>query len=205
MRRSVETIAGHAASAAIAALLVALALAGCGSAAGSSAPGAASTAPRVTSRAIPLSSTAITNGKLSAVYTCDGENIAPPLKWGPVLTGVHELVLFALGVPARRSSHTKDTVEWAMAGVNPEWHELGPGSLPTGAFLVEASNGRRQYSICPPHGQTRRYRFVVYAVPELIQVTRKINGAKLLANLAEGPPNFRAPAQGELTATYRRR
>ena len=204
MRRPLEAIAG-AASIAIAALLAASALAGCGSAAGSSAPaGPTSTGPTVTSKSISLSSSAITSGKIPAVYTCDGKNIAPPLKWGPVLTGVHELVLFALGVPARPSSHAKDTVEWALAGVKPELHELGPGSLPAGAFLEEASNGKRRYSICPPHGQTRSYRFVVYAVPELIRATSKIDGVKLLANLAEGPPNFRAPAQGELTATYKR-
>jgi phosphatidylethanolamine-binding protein (PEBP) family uncharacterized protein len=202
MRRPLEAISS-AASFSSAALLLALALAGCGSSASGNASGTSSSGlSTVTTKPIPLTSTAFSLGSaIPARYTCDGANIAPPLKWGAVPPGTHEVVLFALGVSA---SGKKSTVEWAMGGLNPELHKVGAGEVPSGAFLEQASDGKRHYSICPPAGQTQIYKFIVYAVPSLIKVTSKINGTGLLHNLAEGPPNFRAPAEGELPTSYTR-
>jgi phosphatidylethanolamine-binding protein (PEBP) family uncharacterized protein len=211
MRRPLEAISS-AASISSAVLLLAIALAGCGS---SSSPGSSSSVPStprpgssaVAAKAptvIPLTSTAIAGAKIPARYTCDGANTAPPLKWGAVPSATKEIVLFALGVTPGQASIGSSSIEWALGGVKAEVHELAAGKLPTGAFLEEASDGKRHYSICPPRGQTKHYEFVVYAVPALVQVTREVNGVKLLHNLAEGPPNFRATAKGELSATYTR-
>ena len=184
-----------AARVASACLALALALGGCGS----------STAGGKAEVAIPLTSTAFEGGKLPARFTCDGANISPPLRWGSVPSASAEVVLFAIGKPASASTHVSSTIEWAMAGIKPGLHELKAGEVPHGAFLEQASDGKRQYSICPARGQTRFYAFAVYALPEKVKVTPKINGAALFHNLAEGPPKFRAPGSGAFTVTYTRK
>jgi phosphatidylethanolamine-binding protein (PEBP) family uncharacterized protein len=211
MRRPLKAISS-AASISSAVLLLAITLAGCGSS-GSDSPSSsnvthststASTAAAKAPTIIPLTSTAIKGAHIPARYTCDGADIAPPLKWGTLPPTTTEVVVFALGVTPGQSSLASSSIEWALGGVKSEVHELTAGELPTGAFLEEASDGKRNYSICPPKGQTKRYEFVVYAVPGPVQVTNKINGIKLLQNLAEGPPQFRATGKGELSATYTR-
>jgi phosphatidylethanolamine-binding protein (PEBP) family uncharacterized protein len=191
MRRPRKAISSTA-SASGAVLLAAMALAGCGSSSGGTSSGK-----------IPFSSSVVEGGELPAHYTCDGANVAPPLKWGATPTGTKELVLIALG--KGQSNSATSTVEWAMAGVKPDLHELTAGERPTGAFLVQASDGKRHYSVCPAKGQTKLYAFVVYAVPERVIVTRRVSGSTLYHNLAEGRPEFRAPASGEFTASYTRK
>jgi phosphatidylethanolamine-binding protein (PEBP) family uncharacterized protein len=192
-------------------LLTAIALPGCGSSGSNSAstavPASTRTPPASAggNSVIPLTSVAIEGGKLPARYTCDGEDIAPPLKWGTVPSASAEVVLFALGVTPGRGNPGSSSVEWAMAGLKPELHGVGAGELPSGAFLVQASNGTEHYRLCPPKGHTKHYEFAVYAMPPLVAVGKKISGVKLLQNLADGPPQYRAPGKGELSATYTRR
>jgi phosphatidylethanolamine-binding protein (PEBP) family uncharacterized protein len=212
MRRPPAKISS-AASISGAALLLALALGGCGGSSGGATAGGSGSAGSIAKSAvkipggavIPLTSSAIQNGELPARYTCDGANIAPPLKWGAVPSISGEVVLFALGVASSQSTPTSSSIEWAVAGLKPELHGIGAGELPSGAFLVAGSKGKRPYSICPPKGQTRHYRFVIYSMPPQVQVGKSIVGVKLLENLAEGPPEDRAPGKGELSVTYTRR
>jgi phosphatidylethanolamine-binding protein (PEBP) family uncharacterized protein len=177
-----------------AALALAIAFGGCGSSTSNAKKG---------SGTIPLASSAIEGNELPARYTCDGQNVSPPLKWGAVPLISAEVVLIAIGKPL--TGKGTPTIEWAMAGVKPELHELHAGQVPKGAFLEEASNGKRAYSICPPKGQSREYAFLIYSLPEKVIVTKNINGAALYHNLAEGPPKFRSPAAGEINAIYKRK
>jgi phosphatidylethanolamine-binding protein (PEBP) family uncharacterized protein len=202
MRRSLATIS-RAASILSAALLLALALGGCGSSS-SGSTGAVGSIAAKTQTVISLTSSAITGTQLPAHYTCDGANEAPPLAWGTVPSSTKEVVLFALGVTPGQTNRASSSVEWSMAGLKPELGGLNAGELPAGAFLEEASDGKRQYSICPPKGQTKHYEFVIYALPTLVSVTSHINGVKLLRNLAAGPARFRAAAAGAIAVTYKR-
>jgi phosphatidylethanolamine-binding protein (PEBP) family uncharacterized protein len=192
MRRVITSLRGTA-SLSGAVLVVAIALAGCGSNGSSAAKSAA----------ITLTSSGIEGPTLPARYTCDGANIAPALRWGPVPAGTKELVLFAVGKGA--TPQAPSTIEWALAGLKPELGEVAAGKVPKEAYLEEASNGKRHYSICPPHGQTREYAFAVYAVPEKVRVTPNVSGVILYHNLAEGKPEFRATGGGEIRVSYTRK
>lgn len=192
MRRPLKAITSTA-SISGAVLALAIGLAGCG----------ASSPKRLAT--ISLTSSVIEGTQLPARYTCDGADIAPPLKWGGVPSGTRELVLVAVGKPTSEASHAPSTVEWAMAGIKPELGEVAAGKLPAGAFLEEASDRKRHYSICPAKGQTRVYAFALYAVPPRVIVTHNVNGITLFHNLAEGKPEFRATASGVLRASYTRR
>jgi phosphatidylethanolamine-binding protein (PEBP) family uncharacterized protein len=179
---------------------LAVTLAGCG--------GTTDPTPAKTSARIALASPAITGAEIPARYTCDGANIAPPLRWGAVPPAVGELVLFALGVPSGRASIASAPIEWVIAGVNPQLHEIAAGALPPGAVLLEASDGKRHYSICPPKGHTERYAFAVFAVPPAVRVGNAIGGPQLLKNLVNGPPGGTpedlSPAQGIFYVSYKR-
>lgn len=186
-------------------LVLAIGVAGCGGSSSGSAEFASSATSAKKAVVIPFTSTAISSGKIPSRYTCDGANIAPPLEWGKTPPGTRELVLFALGVTSGESSHAPRSVEWAMAGLKPGLHGISAGELPTGAYLVQASDGKKRYSICPPKGQTKRYEFAVYAMPPAFGVGDAIDGVDLLRNLTEGQAPFRAPGQGRFFATYTRR
>lgn len=185
--RSTASISG-------AVLALGIALAGCGS----------GSAAKTTAR-IQISSSAIEGTTLPAHFTCDGANVNPPIKWSGVPSGTKELALFAVGKPPAGSANASSTIEWALAGINPSLGEVKAGKKPAGAFLEEASDGKRHYSICPPKGQTRLYAFALYALPEHVTVTAQISGVALYHNLAEGKPEFRAPAAGAITASYTRK
>jgi phosphatidylethanolamine-binding protein (PEBP) family uncharacterized protein len=186
------------------ALLLALALCGCGS---STPPEATASQPAATTPAsttIKFASPAI-KGTIPARYTCDGQDIAPPITWGAIPSKVRELAVFAIDVTPTSAGRPADTVEWAMAGLKPTLHKVAAGELPPHAFMEEASNGKAHYSICPTKGKPRRYKFALYALPPTAVATNRITGSELLVNLTEATPEDQAPASGEFTASYTRK
>jgi phosphatidylethanolamine-binding protein (PEBP) family uncharacterized protein len=180
----------------VAALLAALALSGCGSVGTNGAPKAVN---------IPLTSSAIHGSQLSAAYTCDGRNISPPLTWGAVPSSVEELALFALEVGPSKAGRYTLTVDWAMAGVAPALHHLAAGELPRGAFVLEANDGKRRYSVCPARGTTARYEFALYALPSGVHAAPQLRSVSLLSNLSSSTPQTAAPADGAFLVRYTRR
>jgi phosphatidylethanolamine-binding protein (PEBP) family uncharacterized protein len=203
--------------AAIAALLSALALTGCGGTSaktGTSIRTSAKAATTVrtstgasasTVAAVTLTSSAIQHGQLPATYTCDGKDINPPLTWGTVPAAIRELSLYALEYTPSPTGPSALGVEWVIAGVNPALHHINAGELPHGAFVLFTGNGKHNYSICPPKGQTKHYEFALYAIPPGVHVTPELSGIALLTNLTNPNPQFQSPATGTITATYTRR
>jgi phosphatidylethanolamine-binding protein (PEBP) family uncharacterized protein len=178
-----------------AALLLALALTGCG---GSGAP---TTVPR-----IAFKSPAILSGSIPAQYTCAGANHTPPLEWGTVPAGTAEVAVFVLGfTPISPSSKNyRASVEWAVAGVNPALHKLTPGVLPAGAHLGRDSDGKKRYSICPKKGTTEQYQFELYAVSPEETIKPSFNGLPVVAALANSKPGVPTMAHGGFNASFSR-
>ncbi len=182
------------------ALLAAVALGGCGAGA-TSTNGLTAAAPTP----VAFKSDAINNGKLPALYTCDGRDISPPLAWGAVPSKVQELALFALGTRLNQNGQAALSIEWGMAGVKPGLHHLRAGEVPHGAFLVTGTAGRRRYSICPAKGHTARYSFVLLALPPGARTSSKFPGAALFQNLTSSSREYATPVTGAFPASYTRR
>jgi phosphatidylethanolamine-binding protein (PEBP) family uncharacterized protein len=173
-------------------LLAVLALAGCGS---SSKP-----------TSISFKSPALVGGALPARYTCDGKDISPPLEWGKVPAANKELAVFILGLTPTSAGRYAVSIEWAVAGLNPALHRLAAGQLPTSANVGLTTAGRTRYSICPPPGQSKHYRFAVYGVPPGIGIPRHFKALELLRVLASPTSTqFGAQAGGSFHASYTRR
>lgn len=176
--------------------LLALALAGCGSAdSGADAPAQ-----------IEVHSSAIKGTTLPALFTCDGKNIPPPVEWGAVPAGARELVLLVIGLtPAAEAGSYSASVEWAVAGINPALHRLTPGRLPPGAYVGANSADKHQYSICPKPGVSQRYQFQLYSMPPRLRVAREFVGMSVLGTLNRPNASTSATGQGAFVVTYTRR
>ncbi|MCW3018525.1 MAG: phospholipid-binding protein family [Solirubrobacterales bacterium] len=180
-----------------AALLFGLALAGCSAGATTTSDPAANV-PKIEFR-----SAAIDGRSLPAQYTCDGKNAPPPLEWGAVPAGTSSLVLFVTGVLPRVNGYSI-TVNWAVAGIDPHLHRLDPGRLPVGAVVGVATDGRRDYSVCPKAGTIEQYQFELYGLPARAAVARQFAGLPILDTLATRNSSSPTDAYGDFVVTYKR-
>ncbi|HEV2974587.1 MAG TPA: hypothetical protein VGX69_06270 [Solirubrobacteraceae bacterium] len=178
-------------------LLVALAVAGCGSS-GATSTRAIAVTP------IPFKSAALARGTIPARYTCDGKDVSPPLEWGNVPSSTKELALLVIGLGTSTNGNSI-TIEWAVAGVNPALHRLAAGRLPAGAHLGMTTRKTTRYSICPPAGKTELYQFSLYAVPPSITIPRAFAGIRALINLASEQATAPSRARGNFEASYKRK
>ena len=169
------------------------------SACGSDAP----TVPPISG--IVVKTDAVVNRYLQSRYTCDGQNISPPIEWGAVPAGVQQLALFVLAFTPEPATKTYSiTVEWAVAGLNPALHRLAAGQLPPGAYLGLANgHNRRGYSICPKKGEPVHYQFELYGEPAAASISHNFAGLAALGALTGRGPD-RAIAHGGVVANYKR-
>jgi phosphatidylethanolamine-binding protein (PEBP) family uncharacterized protein len=175
-------------------LCTALILAGCGSAK------TASTGSTVIR--IPFKS-GFAGGMIPAKYTCDGKDLSPPLEWGAVPSETSSLVLLVIGAKPEPATHTEAlSVEWAVAGLNPNVHRLAAGQrLPRGNIGI-ASDGKQRYSICPARGSYERYQFALYGLATA-SVAPDFSGIELL-KLLDSSKRHSLSGFGEFVSSYTR-
>ena len=188
-------------------LVTALALTGCGT---SASPSASTLRGPGNIAKVSFSSTAIKSSAkraptIPALYTCDGENKPPPLRWGSVPAHTGELVLFVLGLkPIAGTRNVSISVEWAMAGINPALHHFDPAHLPQGAHPGLTASHTRGYSVCPKRGLTEQYVFELYGLPEGDAVPLNFEGLGVLTKLVTTSRETIANSHGSFGAIYKR-
>jgi phosphatidylethanolamine-binding protein (PEBP) family uncharacterized protein len=166
---------------------------------------AASTTAKVLAK-VPLKSAAILGSSIPARYTCDGEDISPPVEWGAVPAGTHSLTLFVVGLtPEPSTASTKVSVEWALAGLNPALHRLAAGQIPAGAYSGVGSANKKRYSICPAKGSRVEYAFEVYGLPASQAIAPDFGALAVLQELTVTKSSSPVTAHGSFTASYTRR
>ena len=154
---------------------------------------------------IVVKSPTIVGDQLPARYTCDGQNVSPPLEWGAVPADVKELALFVVGFEPAPKTHTYNvSVEWAVAGLKPGSHKLAAGRLPPGAFVALAGDRKRRYSVCPKKGIQERYQFHLYGLSGSA-IAHKFDSLAALTTLAGVHGKTPAKAQGGFVVSYKRR
>ncbi len=99
-------------------------------------------------------------------YTCEGDDISPPLSWVAVPTGTAELALVVTDADA------DDFVHWVIAGMDPEIvTEILEGQPPRTAVQTNNDFGDLGWSgPCPPGGETHSYVFTLYALSEAVSL-----------------------------------
>lgn len=183
-------------------LVMALALAGCGSAKNTSST---ATLAMIKFKSVAISFNSSGVRSIPALYTCDGADTSPPVEWGPVPADTAQLVLFVLGFTTSPNGHSAVySVEWALAGINPALHRLDAGQIPSGAYPGIAASGKRRYSICPRRGTDEGYIFELYGLPKGVAISPNFTGVPILNALASTGRGAVTNAHGAFTARYRR-
>lgn len=97
-------------------------------------------------------------GAIPGRYTCDGEDVSPPLAWDGVPQGTQELALIVTDPDARGFVH------WALAGIPADAGELAEGKGDEIGTPGPNGFGRTGWGgPCPPSGE-HRYEFRLYAL-----------------------------------------
>jgi len=100
-------------------------------------------------------------GAIPQKYSCEGDNISPPLTIGGIPRGAKSLVLI-LDDP---DSAYGNFLHWIVWNINPQKvTKITSNQLPQGAVTGVNDFGRRRYDgPCPQKGK-HRYYFTVYAL-----------------------------------------
>jgi hypothetical protein len=154
---------------------------------------------------LSLSSPAFKNGgEIPATYTCDGQNISPPLSWSGIPPGTKSLALIVDDPDAPDPAAPQRTwVHWVLYNLPPDSSGLKEGvtsrDLPPGTR--EGINDWHHTGYggpCPPIGR-HRYFHKLYAVDTVLPDLGKADKAKL-----EKAMQGHILDKAELIGTYQR-
>ncbi len=133
------------------------------------------------------------NSLVPAKYTCDGDNISPPLQFSEVPPDAKILVLVCDDPDAPGGTW----VHWTAWNIDPKTSEIGEGKVPEGATQGLTDFGQVGYGgPCPPSG-THRYFFKLYALDAPLNITYQAKKEDIEKEI-EG----HILAQAELIGTY---
>lgn len=134
-----------------------------------------STAPPQTSN-MKISSTVFANQQnIPEKYTCNGDNINPPLEIYDVPEGAQTLALIIDDPDAPTGTWT----HWTVWNINPQIGTIEENSVPPNAVQGKTSAGLAGYGgPCPPSG-THRYFFKLFALDTKLNLASSTNVSEL--------------------------
>jgi len=146
------------------------------------------------------------NAKIPAKYTCDEENINPPLQFLDVPENAKSLVLIVDDPDAP----AKIWVHWVVYNIDPQTLEVKENSVPEGGIEGMTDFGKPGYGgPCPPPASpeqlqrgesgTHRYFFKLYALDSILGLPQ--NATK---QMVEEKMQDHITDQAELIGLYRR-
>jgi Raf kinase inhibitor-like YbhB/YbcL family protein len=142
-------------------------------------------------------------GEVPARYTCDGEDISPPLAWSSVPANAKSLALIVDDPDAPDPAAPQRTwVHWVAYNIPPDASPLAEGvkQLPGGALQGQNDWKRTGYGgPCPPVGR-HRYFHKLYALDTVLPNLGAVTKHKLEAAMK---PHI--VAQAQLVGTYQKR
>jgi Raf kinase inhibitor-like YbhB/YbcL family protein len=148
---------------------------------------------------IEIASSAFSNMQsIPAKYTCDGQDISPPLKWKGIPEKTKSIVLIVDDPDAPRGTW----VHWVLYDIPPGVDSLSENqprtdTLPSGAKQGLTDFKRVGYGgPCPPSG-THRYFFKIYALDTMLN----LSAGKTKKEIEAAMKNH-VVSQGEMVGTY---
>ena len=158
---------------------------------------------RSTPMTIKITSPSFAEGQpIPAKYTCDGENISPPLRWdtSPEAAKSFALIYDDPDAPAGTWVH------WVLYDLPATRRDLPEAVAAKEDVLGGAKQGRNDFKQigyggpCPPQGGAHRYYFKLYALDT--ELSLKSGATK---NEAEKAMKGHILAEGTLMGTYKRK
>ncbi len=141
-------------------------------------------------------------GTIPQRYTCDGENVSPPLAWEGIPPGTKSLALIVDDPDAPDPARPRMTwVHWLLYNLPPADGALPEGISPS-ALPAGTLQGKNDWQAigyggpCPPVGR-HRYFHKLYALDAVLRDLRQPTKAAL-----EAAMKGHVLAQAELVGTY---
>jgi len=153
--------------------------------------------------AFKITSDAFTEGAAIPIkYTCDDQDVSPPLKWSEAPAGTRSFALICDDPDAP----AKIWVHWVLYDLPPNVTELAE-NLPKSETLANgAIQGRNDFGHpgyggpCPPPGNPHRYYFKLYALDTVLNLPAGRTKQQLLDGM-----NGHTLAEASLMGTYKRK
>lgn len=151
---------------------------------------------------LSITSTAFREGgQIPDKYTCQGQDISPPLAWTKPPEGTESLALIMDDQDAPSGVFT----HWVIFNIPSDSRGLpeavpAQDQLPSGALQGKNDFRRIGYGgPCPPSGHSHRYQFTLYALEQTLDLKAGAS-KKQVFEAMQG----RILAWGQLTGTYQR-
>lgn len=141
------------------------------------------------------------NGTIPTKYTCDGDDVSPPLSWAAVPQDAESLALICddPDAPAGTWSH------WVLYNISPDRDGLEE-NVPRDERLSQIGmQGRNDFGNsgyggpCPPRGSTHHYYFRLYALDTTLETMEGATRKQILNRIQD-----HVLAQTELIGLYAR-
>ncbi len=135
------------------------------------------------------------NDSVPSKYTCDADDINPPLQISGIPEGTQSLALIVDDPDAPRG----DWVHWLVWNIDPSTSEIPENSVPANAIQGLTDFQRNDWGgPCPPSG-THRYFFKLYALDSTLDIPASSQKADL-----ESAMQNHILSQAELVGLYQR-
>lgn len=145
---------------------------------------------------LEVTSSAFAQGEaIPQKYTCDGEDVSPPLAW----TGAPESVASYALIMDDPDAPAGTWVHWVLFDISPQTTKLAEDVPATVGVQGNSSWDRTGYGgPCPPSGE-HRYFFKLYALDTTLGLEAGATKEEVLQAMSD-----HVVAQGELMGTYSR-
>ena len=158
--------------------------------------------PKEGEMALSVSSPAFQEGdRIPSKYTCQGQDVSPPLAWSEPPGGTQSFALIMDDPDAPGGVFT----HWVLFNIPPDSRQLAE-AMPTQAQLTSgALQGKNDFGRigyggpCPPPGRAHRYQFTLYALDQPLDLKAGAS-KKQVIDAMQG----HILAQGQLAGTYQR-
>ncbi len=142
------------------------------------------------------------HGKIPTKYTCDGENISPPLKIENAPVNTKSLVLLMDDPDIPDFVKQKYTIQvwehWIIFNIPPGTTEIPEGKNPAG-IMGKNTGGKNAYGgPCPPDRE-HRYFFTLYALDAMLNLPEGVSKKQV-----EEAMQRHVLAKAELVGRYER-
>lgn len=136
---------------------------------------------------------------IPAKYTCDGDNINPPLTISNIPSGCKSLVLIMDDPDVPRNLRPDGMYDhWIIFNLPPDMKEIPEGHEPPGIHGLTTAGGTHYVGPCPPDRE-HRYFFKLYALDTRLNLPAKASKSEVEENM-EG----HILAKAELMGLYAR-
>lgn len=120
------------------------------------------------------------NGQIPEKYTCDGEDINPPLKFEDIPEDTASLALIVSDPDAVSKT---PFYHWVLFNIDVDTQSIGEDSVPEAAVVGTNDFGNTEYGgPCPPSG-THRYIFTLYALDGSLSLNESARAEEVLEEI----------------------